>query len=194
MRKKDIPNLLSIIRILLVPVFVLLYLNERYAFAVTVFIAAGLTDVVDGYIARKFNYISNLGKILDPTADKLIQQSAFICLAITKTVPIWMPIVYFAKELATLIGALVVFRKARVVVKSNIFGKLATFFVFVFVSTIIALPDFMDYNARSLICLLICFYFVFSCLMYVKLEVKTEVEKNALIDCGGITAEDLEKE
>lgn len=193
MRKKDIPNILSIIRILLVPVFIYLYLNGKYVLAVTVFICAGITDVVDGYIARKFKYISDLGKILDPTADKLMQQSAFVCLAITKAVPVWMPVAYFVKELATIVGALVVFRKAKVVVKSNIFGKLATFFVFLFVSIIIALPDFLNYNTRATVCLLICCYFVFSCLMYAKLEVKTEVEKTAA-DCPGQKSKGLIEE
>ena len=83
--------------------------------------------MLDGYIARKFGFISNLGKVLDPLADKLTQMCAFICLYITELVPLWMPAVYFVKELSTAIGALFVFRKGKVVVKSHIFGKLATF-------------------------------------------------------------------
>ncbi len=177
MKKRDIPNVLSIIRILLVPVFVFFYLKGESTIAVAVFVTAGVTDVIDGYIARRFGFISNLGKILDPTADKLLQQAAFICLAITKTVPIWMPAIYFVKEMATLVGALLVFRKAKIVVKSNVFGKLATFFVLVFVTTIIAFADCFSYELTSIICMIICLYFVFSSLMYVKLEVKLGVDK-----------------
>lgn len=178
MKFKDVPNLLSVIRILLVPVFVYLYMSEKFYTAVFVFIVAGITDVVDGYIARRFNFISNLGKVLDPFADKLMQFVAFICLAVTKVVPMWMPVVYFVKELGTLIGALFVFRKAKIVVKSHIFGKLATFFVFSFVSFIIAFPDLLPENTVSIICALMCIYFVFSCIMYVITEIQGQIGKS----------------
>lgn len=177
MKFKDVPNLLSIIRILLVPVFVYLYMTENFYAAVAVFVVAGITDIVDGYIARKFNFISNLGKILDPFADKLMQFSAFICLAVNEIVPIWMPVFYFVKEISTLIGALFVFKKVKTVVKSHIFGKLATFFVFAFVSIIIALPGLFHENTVKVICLAMCVYFVFSNIMYAKTEIKGEVSK-----------------
>lgn len=178
MKAKHIPNILSVIRILLVPVFVFLYIGKDYDSAVTVFVIAGLTDVADGYIARKYNYITNLGKVLDPFADKLMQFCAFLCLYFNAVVPWWMPVVYFLKEITTLIGAIFVFRKVKVVVKSHIFGKLATFFVFVFVSVIIACPTLIPADTVSIICALMCAYFVFSNLMYVKLEVREEVKKD----------------
>lgn len=178
MKFKDVPNLLSMIRILLVPVFVYFYLSEYFYAAVITFVLAGITDVVDGYIARKFNFISNLGKILDPFADKLMQFVAFICLAATSVVPVWMPIVYFVKELGTLIGALFVFRKVKIVVKSRIFGKLATFFVFAFVSFIIAFPELLPESAVSVICFFMCLYFVFSCVMYAITEILWYIKKD----------------
>lgn len=181
MKAKHIPNILSAIRILLVPVFVLLYMNEYYTPAVVTFVFAGLTDVVDGYIARKYNYITNLGKVLDPFADKLMQFCAFLSLYFGPAghvVPLWMPVIYFLKEITTLIGAIFVFRKVKVVVKSHIFGKLATFFVFVFVSVIIACPTLIPTDAVSVICALMCAYFVFSNLMYIKMEVREEVKKD----------------
>ena len=183
MKAKHIPNILSVIRILLVPVFVFLYVGEHRYSAVAVFVIAGLTDVVDGYIARKYNFITNVGKVLDPFADKLMQFTALLCLYFNPAnptvhiVPWWMPAIYFLKEITTLIGAIFVFRKVKVVVKSHIFGILATFFVFAFISVIIALPSLIPEDAVKIICALMCAYFVFSNLMYVKLEVREEVKK-----------------
>lgn len=177
MKFKDLPNLLSAVRILLVPVFVGFYVADMLYAAVITFVVAGLTDIADGYIARRFNLISNLGKILDPFADKLMQFVAFVCLAATDVIPMWMPMVYFLKEIGTLIGALFVFRKVKLVVKSRIFGKLATFFVFSFVSVIIAFPDFLSDETVNVICALMCLYFVFSCLMYAKTEIHGKIGK-----------------
>lgn len=176
MRLKNIPNILSLIRLLLVPVFVLLFLGGKTTAAAIVFIISGITDVLDGYIARKYNFISNVGKVLDPLADKFTQFSAFICLYITDLVPLWMPVVYFVKELGTAIGALVVFRKGKVVVKSHVFGKLATFFVFAFVSIMIFFGDKISYTAIVAICAFMCVYFLFSCLMYVNTEFRNGVK------------------
>ena len=172
MRKKDIPNMLSIIRILLVPVFVLLYIRGNRFYAIGVFITAGLTDVVDGYIARKYNYISNLGKLLDPLADKLLQLSAFLCLYWSSLIPVWMPVVYFAKELFTAIGAALVFGKEKKVVKSHVFGKLATVLVFAAVCIIAVFGENMSRNTVNIICVCVCLYFVFSCVMYAFTEAK----------------------
>ena len=176
MKKKDIPNVLSIIRIMLVPVFVCLFLTDRVGVAVIVFIISGITDVLDGYIARKYNFISNMGKILDPFADKLMQFSAFVCLYISHLVPLWMPVVYFIKEIATLIAAILVFKKGNVVVKSHVFGKLATFFVFAFVSLVALFGDRINSTVITVACIVICLYFVFSCLMYAKTEVREGIE------------------
>lgn len=177
MKLKNIPNLLSLLRLLLVPVFVFLFLDGKTTAAAIVFIFSGFTDVLDGYIARKYNCISNLGKVLDPLADKLTQMCAFICLYITELIPLWMPVVYFVKEFATAIGALFVFRKGKVVVKSHIFGKLATFFVFAFVSTMIFFGDRISRGTIVAACIFMCVYFLFSCLMYVNTEIRSGMGK-----------------
>lgn len=184
MKLKHIPNILSLVRLLLVPVFVYLFLSERTTAAFVVFIFSGLTDVLDGYIARKYNFISNAGKVLDPLADKLTQFSAFICLYITELVPLWMPVVYFFKELATAIGALLVFRKGNVVVKSNVFGKLATFIVFAFVSVVILFGDRISASAIVVACVFMCVYFLFSCLMYVNTEMRQGMGKTNAANDG----------
>lgn len=170
MRKKDIPNILSTVRILLVPLFVFLFMTGKHTSAVIVFIISGITDVLDGCIARKFGYITNLGKLLDPLADKLTQFSAFICLYLVNLVPLWMPVVYFIKEFVTAIGALVVFRNKKKVVKSNVYGKLATFFVFAFVCVDIVFGESFASGVTEGLCIAICIYFVFSTLMYILAE------------------------
>lgn len=101
MSVKYLPNILSSVRLCMVPLFVFLFLEGNIIPAVIVFILAGATDVLDGYIARHFNCTSTLGKVLDPLADKFLQLSAFLCLWYRDYIPFWMPLIYFAKELAT---------------------------------------------------------------------------------------------
>ena len=99
MKLKNIPNILSVIRILLVFVFVyLVFVTDNLLAALFVFFLAGATDVVDGYLARRNNWITNLGKILDPFADKLMQCTVLVCLWIKNIVPIWFALAFFFKE------------------------------------------------------------------------------------------------
>ena len=85
-KMKNIPNILSVIRIILVLVFVVVFfLPISKIWALIVFLTAGATDVVDGFLARKFNWITDLGKILDPFADKLMQCTVLVCLCILQT-------------------------------------------------------------------------------------------------------------
>ena len=159
---KNVPNILSVIRILLVPVFVVLLLSGHNVAATIVFLAAGLTDVLDGYIARKYNCISTLGKVLDPLADKLIQASAFICLWVMNYIPWWMPVIYFIKEILTIIGASIVFTKKKSVVMSNVFGKLATVLVFGAIAVILLFKEKISPLAIMIICIAVASYFVIS--------------------------------
>lgn len=182
MKKSDIPNILSVIRLAMVPLFVALYVQGHIVYAVAVFILAGITDVVDGYVARKYNFISDLGKILDPLADKAIQLSAFVCLYLTERIPLWMPLIYFAKELATAVGAMLVFRKKHLVVKSNVFGKGATVLVFASVCAIAMLE--LPKNVVTIICIAISCYFVFSCCMYAVQYFKNILKPQSSEDSG----------
>ncbi len=91
--KINIPNLLTIFRILLTPLFIIcLFSNYPYAqlWALIIFIVASVTDAFDGYYARKYNQVTRQGKFLDPLADKILVSSAFISFAILKLVPFWM--------------------------------------------------------------------------------------------------------
>jgi cardiolipin synthase len=94
-----LPNLLSVLRLLLVPVFLLLILNDRHLFAIAVLALASLTDYLDGIFARKFNQVTRLGQLLDPAADRLYIFSALIGLAATNHIPLWLAAVVVCRDL-----------------------------------------------------------------------------------------------
>ncbi len=139
MQKKYIPNLLSTIRLCMVPLFIVLFFLDYphyVGYAVLVFFTAGATDVLDGWLARHNDWVSNIGKILDPLADKMMQCSALFCLYIKQIIPLWLLVAYVTKELMIGVGALFVFKKKSIVVKSSFWGKFA---VCVFYASIAAL-------------------------------------------------------
>ncbi|MBQ8837485.1 MAG: CDP-diacylglycerol--glycerol-3-phosphate 3-phosphatidyltransferase [Clostridia bacterium] len=142
MQKKFIPNILSFIRLCLVPLFAVMffwnYPSHVWA-AVFVFFLAGATDVLDGWLARRNNWVSNVGKILDPLADKTMQCTALICFSIKNIIPLWLTLIYICKELLIGAGALFVFRKKSVVVKSSFWGKFAVCVFYVSIAALVAL-------------------------------------------------------
>jgi cardiolipin synthase (CMP-forming) len=125
----NIPNLLSIFRLILVPIFVATYFGDsEYAriYAAIIFALAGITDFLDGRIARKYKMESRLGIILDPLGDKVMTFSALLCITIDKIIPLWAVVVYCVKELAMLFGGYLVYKKLTDMPSSNYFGKAAT--------------------------------------------------------------------
>lgn len=146
---KNIPNILSVIRILLVFVFVaVFFLLENKIWALVIFLTAGATDVVDGFLARKFNWITELGKVLDPFADKLMQCTVLVCLVIDHVVPLWFLLIFFAKELLTLLIGFLVIRRRSVVVVSKWYGKTSVclFYATIFVAVILEYVVKFDLN------------------------------------------------
>lgn len=93
-----VPNLLSMLRLALVPVFLLFLLSERYLLAIVMLAAASLTDYLDGYFARKFNQVTRLGQLLDPAADRLYIFSTLIGLSYTGVVPVWLAVVIIGRD------------------------------------------------------------------------------------------------
>ena len=122
-----IPNMLSMVRLLLIPVIVWLYcVKQEYIWTVVVLVLSALTDMVDGYIARHFNMVSDIGKALDPIADKLTQVATMFCLT-TKFPLIWIPvIVLVVKEVLNALFHLMVMKKTGVVYGADWHGKLTT--------------------------------------------------------------------
>jgi len=144
----NIANLLSCIRLLLVPIFARVFFSGRddaYTLAVVIFLIAGATDVLDGVIARRFNMITKLGRILDPLADKLMLFTVLVCTSVAGLIPYWITALYFLKELLQALGAVRLFRVARDMLPANNIGKLATFCFYVAIVTVIlfgrSLPD-----------------------------------------------------
>lgn len=138
---RHIPNILSTLRILMVGVFIYFFVKAQYLYCLITYIAAFLTDLLDGFLARRNNWISNLGKVLDPLADKLMVLTALICFFTRGWLPLYMILIVIAKELIMIIGGAILFRK-DVFVYSDWFGKLASGF----------------FNASIALTLIKCFY------------------------------------
>ena len=130
----NLPNALSLFRLFLVPVYLVVFfstLPHAHLLAATIFIVAGLTDILDGYIARKYNMITRLGRILDPLADKFMVWAALISLSVSRIIPVFVSILYFLKEILMGIGGLLVWRRLKDIPGSNIWGKTSTLLFFV---------------------------------------------------------------
>ena len=129
----NLPNQLSLLRILLTPFFILLLFIDTALSRVGAFIVftlASLTDWYDGYTARKFGYISTWGKFLDPLADKVLVASGLICFSILKYIPVWMVVVIVARDfLITVLRSYAIFKKKPI--ETNKFAKAKTFAQFV---------------------------------------------------------------
>lgn len=128
----NLPNKLTILRVLLIPVFVVLLLADFWGkwldyIALAVFIIASLTDMLDGMIARKYNLITNFGKFMDPLADKLLVCSAMICLLDLGRIPAWVVIVIIAREFI-ISGFRLVASDKGVVIAAGYIGKAKTVF------------------------------------------------------------------
>lgn len=165
----NIPNMLTLLRFFFVPLFSIVFLNNNihnnYWVALVIFIFSGLTDILDGFIARKYNMITRFGTLMDPLADKLMILTVLFCFYIRGILPIWVFCIIFLKEFAMLLGATRLY-KMEIVIPSNIFGKAATvafyiaivFGLFRFKNTIIlfviaiimAIVAFINYGAYYL--------------------------------------------
>ena len=97
-RFKNLPNQLTIARVCAIPLFIILLLMGFRVVATIVFLAAAFTDMLDGKIARKYNLVTNFGKLMDPLADKLLTMAAFVCLVELGDIPAWMVIVILGRE------------------------------------------------------------------------------------------------
>ena len=161
-----IPNLLSLFRLVLIPVYVVIYLNaktpEDYYLAAGILAVSCLTDLIDGKIARHFNMISTVGKILDPFADKATQFTLIVCLAIRNPV-LWTLVTLFViKEGFQLIAGLLTLRKGQMLTGALLSGKISTTVLFISLIVMVLLPDLDPKIITAItivdgICLLISF-------------------------------------
>ena len=145
--KKDIltiPNMLSLFRLILIPVYVIIYLNAQsntdYVLAATILAVSCLTDLIDGKIARHFNMISNLGKLLDPLADKATQFSLIVCLSIRYPVLLVLIGLFVLKEGFQLIAGGLRLRKGRMLKGAQLTGKICTTILFISLILMVMIP------------------------------------------------------
>ena len=125
-----IPNVLSMIRIALIPIMVVLFFSERYFATAILLVVSAITDVVDGIIARRCNLVTELGKALDPIADKLTQIAVTFCLGI-RIRRMFIPLVLLViKEVFTGITQLIIIKKKKIVVGADWYGKVTTVFLY----------------------------------------------------------------
>lgn len=184
---KHVPNILTVIRILLIPLIVFYIFTGNYILAFVFFTISGITDIADGFIARKFNLVSNFGKLMDPLADKLTQIATLASLVFTDIIPVWILLIVFLKEFIMICGASFLYGK-DVVVYSKWYGKLATvlFYIAIVISLLLkqfeltGIWEFLDLGifAFALVAT------IFSLIMYV-----SDLYKKGFID-----KQDLKKE
>src|SRR4030065_667225 len=125
----NIPNLLTLFRILLVPIFVILLIYGQTFYAFLAFMIAGVTDALDGFIARVFSQQTVLGAYLDPIADKLLLVTSYIVLAIIGIIPPWLAVLVISRDIFILIGGAVLFLNHKSFeIRPTLLGKVSTFF------------------------------------------------------------------
>lgn len=138
----NLPNKLTIFRVLLVPFFVVFLLNQHVneyfnLIALIIFVIASLTDLLDGKIARKYNLVTNFGKFMDPLADKLLVCSAMICLIELERIPSWIVVVIIAREFV-ISGFRLIASDNGIVIAASMWGKYKTTFQMIMVILMIA--------------------------------------------------------
>lgn len=131
-----IPNVLSVFRFSLIPLFMWLYLDRKeYTATAIILVLSGLTDVADGFIARKFNMVSDLGKAIDPIADKMTQAAMLFCLISTFPHMVFPLVLMFIKEIATGISKVAAIRKTGEVTGARWHGKVNTILLYMMLFT-----------------------------------------------------------
>ncbi len=135
----NLPNFLTLIRIVLIPFFLVLLASQLYFDALLVFILGGVTDALDGFIARRMNQKTSLGAILDPVADKLLLMSSFIMLGMMGGIPLWLVVLVVSRDTVILFGyvAISFLLDERLEVQPTIMGKLSTVFQLVTVGVVL---------------------------------------------------------
>lgn len=147
-----VPNLLSLLRLLMIPLIIWLYCGaKRYYAAVGVIILSGLTDVADGIIARKCNMVSDFGKILDPVADKLTQGAVIICLATKYKLMIPLIIEFALRELCMLVMGYMTIKNQDSVNSAKWYGKLTTVVLYAVMILLILFPQISNGIANGMI-------------------------------------------
>lgn len=161
-----IPNILSFIRIALIPLIVILYLNERDVAAFIVIMISSFTDIADGFIARRFNMITDFGKMIDPVADKLTQIAIILCLVSRFPLMLLPFCIMPIKEAISFFLRLRLFQESEQVFGAVWHGKLNTVILYTVVCAHIVFPQFMTSTVSGSLILFSSAFMIFSFIMY----------------------------
>ena len=130
--KLNLPNLLIIFRILLIPVFLVFYMatgpydHAQRIVATLIFLTAALTDLLDGYLARKWNTVSNFGKLMDPLADKMLVSAGLVALAFRQELAAWVVILIISREFWVTSLRMLALEQGKTVIAASLWGKIKT--------------------------------------------------------------------
>lgn len=172
----NIPNALSLLRLMLLPLFAVLYLRDQVYLAGAILLFSGLTDMFDGMIARKCNQITEIGKLLDPIADKVTQIVVLVCLTATSPALLPLFIVCFIKELLQTIGGWILLSRNAVIRSSNWYGKVSTTIFYVAMLLVAVWKD-MPRSAMLVIIIVVGVAMLFAFFMYMRVFLKLNAEK-----------------
>ncbi len=181
---KTIPNILSLFRIALIIPFIIFFLQRNYIAAAVAIILSGLTDALDGFIARKFNQITDLGKMLDPLADKLTLIAIMVCLVIHFPIVLPVVVVLIIKDVVMMIGASILLKDDIKPPAARWYGKIGTVMFYFSVALIVFLKAVFNYEnaVLSLVLLgltaaMMIFALIEYFIMFRKLKNSSKVEK-----------------
>ena len=178
-RKVNVANLLTMLRIFMIPVAAYMFHLAAFDAAACIFLVACFTDVLDGFIARRFNMITDVGKLLDPLADKGMQLTVLVSLAFCRRMPPVAVGVILAKEILMFVGGLFLYRK-KIVVAANWYGKAATVLVSLCVMAVLLFYDDMHGGVLILVQWLPVFAALSAFLLYFLSFMKTVRERKLL--------------
>ena len=132
------PNFFTFLRLILTPLLVIFLINHHFTFATFVFLLAGVTDALDGFLARRLNQKSHLGACLDPIADKILLSTSFVLLSWDGYIPSWLAVVVLSRDIFILLGALLLLLfNVSFEVKPSLLGKLTTFTQIITILTVL---------------------------------------------------------
>lgn len=164
-----VPNLLSVLRIILIPPFMYFFLEKNYIMSAVLLVISGLSDAFDGFIARTFNQVTALGKMLDPIADKLTLIAIMVCITIFSPIVLPVMVILIIKDVVMLIGGSRLIKKGIAPPAAKWYGKVSTFLFYVSVCLIVFLKAAFNYESDILsvsLLSVVCLFMIFALVKY----------------------------
>ena len=181
----SIPNMLSMFRLVLIPVYISIYLNARdsfdYYIAAAILAVSCLTDMIDGKIARRFNMITNVGKLLDPLADKCTQFALIVCLSLRHPILLLVVILFFIKEVSQLIGCVIGLHQGKTMTGALMPGKICTTVLFISLIMMVMLPNLKE-NIVAIIAIIDSIFLIIAYISYIVAFSSKKAKHKVFID------------